>query len=145
MITGKCFAGKNKNKNNTNKQTKKRRVHLVHGYTAKDKHIHDVRTNITHPNAVWDIFIAANRILVNPYMCRKVIRYIPSTSGILMLEKLLYLNLLYLPLLALRRHNCMHFSHRPQCIVTVEFKLKYLKNLKLFSIKEKELFEPIVL
>ena len=26
-----------------------------------------------------------------------------------------------------------------------EFKLRYLKNLKLFSIREKQLFEPIVL
>ena len=27
----------------------------------------------------------------------------------------------------------------------IEFKLSYLKNLKLFSIRVKELFEPIVL
>ena len=35
----------------------------------------------------------------------------------------------------------------PQAIVYcyLEFKLHYLKNLKLFSIRVKELFEPIVL
>ena len=35
----------------------------------------------------------------------------------------------------------------PQAIVHcyIEFKLSYLKNLKLFSIRVKELFEPIVL
>ena len=36
-----------------------------------------------------------------------------------------------------------HFAHRPYCYL--EFKLRYLKNLKLFSIRVKELFEPIVL
>ena len=35
----------------------------------------------------------------------------------------------------------------PQAIVHcyLEFKLRYVKNLKLFSIRVKELFEPIVL
>ena len=48
--------------------------------------------------------------------------------------------------LTLRNHNWVHFAHRSQ--FTVEFKLRYLKNLKLFSIrlkKQKNLFEPIVL
>ena len=43
---------------------------------------------------------------------------------------------------ALRGHNWVHFAHRPRL---PEFKLRYLKNLKLFLIREKELFEPIVL
>ena len=39
------------------------------------------------------------------------------------------------------------FFHRPQCIYCyTEFKIRYLNNLKLFSVgKKKELIEPIVL
>ena len=36
----------------------------------------------------------------------------------------------------------MHFALRP-CYL--KFKLRYLKNLKLFSIRVKKIFEPIVL
>ena len=32
-----------------------------------------------------------------------------------------------------RGHNWVSFSHRPQCTFTMELKLRYLKNLKLFS------------
>ena len=44
----------------------------------------------------------------------------------------------------LRGHNWVHFAH---IIVYCyhEFKLRYLKNQKLFSIRVKELFKPIVL
>ena len=39
----------------------------------------------------------------------------------------------------------MHFAHRLLVYCYIEFKLRYLKNLKLFSIRVKDLFEPIVL
>ena len=45
----------------------------------------------------------------------------------------------------LRGHNWVHFAHRPIVYCYIEFKLRYLKILKLFSIRVKELFEPIVL
>ena len=45
----------------------------------------------------------------------------------------------------LRGHNWVLFPHRPQCTVTLNSNLRYLKNLKLFSIGIKELFEPIAL
>ena len=45
----------------------------------------------------------------------------------------------------LRGHNWLHFSNRLSCTVTNEFKLRYLKNLKLFSIRVKEIFESVVL
>ena len=46
--------------------------------------------------------------------------------------------------LKLRGHNCVHFV---QTIVYchLQFELRYLKNLKLFLIRVKELLEPIVL
>ena len=43
----------------------------------------------------------------------------------------------------LRGHIWIHFAHRLLVYCYLEFKLRYLKNLKLFSIKD--LFEPIVL
>ena len=46
---------------------------------------------------------------------------------------------------SLRGHNWLHFTHRSIVYCSLEFKLCYLKNLKLFSIRVKELFEPIVL
>ena len=39
----------------------------------------------------------------------------------------------------------MHFAHGPIVYCDLEFKLRYLKNLKLFLIRVKELFEPMVL
>ena len=45
----------------------------------------------------------------------------------------------------LRGHSWVHFAHRLYCTVTLNSELRYLKNLKLFSIRVKELFEPIVL
>ena len=42
----------------------------------------------------------------------------------------------------LRGHNWVHSAHGLQCIV--KFKLRYLKNLKLFPIRVKELFELMV-
>ena len=45
---------------------------------------------------------------------------------------------------ALRRHNWMHFAHRPQYCYN-EFNLSYFNNLKLFSLRVKELLEPKVL
>ena len=45
----------------------------------------------------------------------------------------------------LRGHNWVHFAHRLIVFYYLEFKLPYLKNLKLFSIRVKELFESIVL
>ena len=42
----------------------------------------------------------------------------------------------------LRGHNWVHFAHS-NCYV--KFKLRYLKNLKSFSSRINELFEPIVL
>ena len=39
----------------------------------------------------------------------------------------------------------MHFAHRLIVYCHFEFKLRYLNNLKLFSIRVKEIFEPIVL
>ena len=48
----------------------------------------------------------------------------------------------------LRGHNWMHLVIGHSVTDTncyLEFKLRYLKNLKLFSIRVKELFEPIVL
>ena len=44
----------------------------------------------------------------------------------------------------LRGHNHVHFAHRHIVYCYLEFKLRYLKNLKLFLIRVKE-FEPIVL
>ena len=44
----------------------------------------------------------------------------------------------------LRGHNWVHFTHRPSCCY-LEFKLHYLQNLKLLSIRVKELFECIAL
>ena len=38
----------------------------------------------------------------------------------------------------------MHFAHR-LLYCYLEFKLRYLKNMKLFSLRVKELFEPILL
>ena len=43
-----------------------------------------------------------------------------------------------------RGHNWVHFAHR-LVYCYHEFKLRYLKNQKLFSIRVKELFKPIVL
>ena len=45
----------------------------------------------------------------------------------------------------LRDHNWMLLAHRLLVYCSLEFKLSYLKNLKLFSIRVKELSEPIVL
>ena len=45
----------------------------------------------------------------------------------------------------LRGHNWVHFAHRLLVYCYLEFKLRYLINLKLFLIRVKELFEPIVL
>ena len=47
----------------------------------------------------------------------------------------------------LRGLNWPHFVHRlrPQCTVTLNLNFAILQNLKLFSIRVKELFEPIVL
>ena len=47
----------------------------------------------------------------------------------------------------LRGHNWVHFAHRLMLLVYcyLEFKLRYLKNLKLISIRVKELFDPTVL
>ena len=45
----------------------------------------------------------------------------------------------------LRGHNWLLLAHMPLCTVTLNSKLSYLKNLKLFSIRVKELPEPIVL
>ena len=44
-------------------------------------------------------------------------------------------------------HNkWVHFAHRPYIVYCyLEFKLRYLKNLKLFSTRVKELFESEVL
>ena len=42
-------------------------------------------------------------------------------------------------------HSWVHFVYRLQCTVYLEFKLRYLKNLKLFLIGVKELLEAIVL
>ena len=40
----------------------------------------------------------------------------------------------------------MYFAHRPYIVYCyLEFKLAYLKTLKLYSISVKELFEPVVL
>ena len=48
--------------------------------------------------------------------------------------------------IALRGHNWVHFAHRLYIVYCyLEFKLRYLKNLQLFSIRVKELFQPIVL
>ena len=42
--------------------------------------------------------------------------------------------------------NWLHFAHRLKCTVTLNSNFaSYLKNLKLFSIRMKELIEPIVL
>ena len=38
----------------------------------------------------------------------------------------------------------MHFAHKAIVYCYIEFKLNYFKNLKLFSIRVKELFEHIV-
>ena len=47
--------------------------------------------------------------------------------------------------IVLRGHNCVHFAHKLLVYCYHEFKLRYdLKNQKLFSIRVKELFEPIV-
>ena len=45
----------------------------------------------------------------------------------------------------LRGRNWVHFVHRLWCTVTMNSNFAILKNLKLFSIRVKELFEPIVL
>ena len=45
----------------------------------------------------------------------------------------------------LKGHNWVHFAHRLLVYCYLEFRFHYLKNLKLFSIRVKELFEPIVL
>ena len=45
----------------------------------------------------------------------------------------------------LRGHNWVHFAHMAIMYCYLEFKLRYLKNLQLFSIRVKELFQPIVL
>ena len=45
----------------------------------------------------------------------------------------------------LRGHNWVQFAHRPIVYWYLEFKLRYHKNLKLFSIRVKELSEPIAL
>ena len=42
-----------------------------------------------------------------------------------------------------KKKNILHIGHIVHCYF--EFKLTYLKNLKLFSIRVKELFDPIVL
>ena len=39
----------------------------------------------------------------------------------------------------------MHFVHRLYCTVTLKSNFAILKNLELFSMKVKELFEPVVL
>ena len=43
----------------------------------------------------------------------------------------------------LRGHSWVHFAHKAIVYCYLEFKLRYLKKLKLFSIRGKELFEPI--
>ena len=48
-------------------------------------------------------------------------------------------------ILVLRGYNCMLLAHRPYCTVTLNSNYSYLKNLKLFTIRVKELSEPIVL
>ena len=45
----------------------------------------------------------------------------------------------------LRGHNWIHFAHRLLVYCYLDFKLRYLKSLKLFSISVKELFESTVL
>ena len=40
--------------------------------------------------------------------------------------------------------NRVHFAHNA-IVYYLEFKLRYLKNMKLFSTRVKELFDPIVL
>ena len=47
---------------------------------------------------------------------------------------------MFIPLHNLRGRNWVHFAHR----LFREFKLCYLKTLKLFSIRVKKLFEPTV-
>ena len=49
---------------------------------------------------------------------------------------------LFYDTVVLRGHNWVHFAH---LYCYPEFKLSYLKNLKLFSIRIKEMLEPIVL
>ena len=39
-------------------------------------------------------------------------------------------------------HNWVRFAYRLLVYCYLEFKLRYLKNMKLFSIRVKELFEP---
>ena len=46
---------------------------------------------------------------------------------------------------SLRGHNWVHFAHRLWCNGTLNSNLAILKNLKLISIRVKELFEPILL
>ena len=45
----------------------------------------------------------------------------------------------------LRGDNCMLLAHRAIVYCYLKFKLSYLKNLKLFSIRVKQLSDPIVL
>ena len=45
----------------------------------------------------------------------------------------------------LRGDNWILLAHRPLVYCYLEFKLSYLKNLKFFSIRVKELSEPILL
>ena len=40
---------------------------------------------------------------------------------------------------------CVCFSPPGNNVLSLEFKLRYFKNLKLFSIKVKDLFQPTVL
>ena len=49
------------------------------------------------------------------------------------------------PHLALRGHNWTHFVQRAIVYCYLEFELRYLENLKLFLIRVKEIFEPLVL
>ena len=44
----------------------------------------------------------------------------------------------------LKASQLKSFCHRPYCTVTLKFKLHYLKNLRLFSIRLKEFSEPIL-
>ena len=50
-----------------------------------------------------------------------------------------------LDIVALRGHNWQHFAHRPLCIVTLNSIFAIFKTWKMFSIRVKELYEPIVL
>ena len=52
------------------------------------------------------------------------------------------LNVAIFLLFFLRGHNWVHFAHS---VLLLEFKFYFIKNLTLFSIREKKLFVPVVL